>query len=191
MRLLKTVHLKTMVTAIGVMGLTGLMCSTISTAYAAESPTVLARADVVAADFCKVPFSTLSGAKLLSGGYAGQCKGGLPEGQGTATFANGDSYQGAFALGKIDGKGTWTTRDGSSYAGQWRDGKRHGVGTYQWGHGSTYAGDWFYDRRHGMGTLSWPSGDRFEGEFRNNKYYAGTFYTASGNKLACMDGQCR
>ena len=180
----KTAHLKTMAT-IGVMSLL------ISTAQAAESVNVLARADTVAQDFCKVPFNTLSGAKQLSGNYAGQCKGGLPDGEGAVSFANGDHYQGAFALGKIEGRGTWTTSSGSTYAGQWHDGKRHGVGTYQWDHGSTYAGDWFYDRRHGMGKLSWPSGDRFEGEFRNNKYYAGTFYTASGNKLACTDGQCR
>jgi hypothetical protein len=77
------------------------------------------------------------------------------------------------------------------YSGQWRDGKRHGTGKLQWGQGSSYAGDWFYDRRHGMGTLTYPSGDRFEGEFRNNKYHAGTFYMASGDKRVCTDGQCR
>lgn len=163
----------------------------LAAAQAAEAPTVLARADAAAQDFCKVPFTTLSGASVLNGSYAGQCRDGVPDGEGSASFTNGDRYQGGFARGKIEGRGTWTSAKGSSYAGEWRDGRRHGVGTYHWDHGSSYAGDWFYDRRHGMGKLTWPSGDRFEGEFRNNKYHAGKFYTASGKQLTCTDGQCR
>lgn len=154
-------------------------------------PTVLASVETPAENFCKVPFSTLTGVTVLNGNYVGQCRAGLPEGNGAVDFTNGDRYQGAFARGKIDGRGTWTSANGSTYAGEWRDGKRHGIGTYQWDHGSAYAGDWFYDRRHGKGKLTWPSGDRFEGEFRNNKYYAGKFFTANGKQLTCMDGQCR
>lgn len=148
-------------------------------------------ADVAPRDFCKVPFSSLSGAKVLTGSYGGQCRNGVPQGEGAVTFTSGDRYQGTFAAGKIEGRGTWTAPNGSTYSGEWREGKRHGVGVYQWDHGSAYTGDWFYDRRHGMGKLTWPSGDRFEGEFRNNKYYAGTFYTAAGKQRACTDGQCR
>lgn len=157
----------------------------------AAPPTVLARAETPTQDFCKVAFSTLSGSTVLNGNYVGQCRAGVPEGNGAVDFINGDRYQGAFAGGKMDGRGTWTSAKGSTYAGEWRDGKRHGTGTYRWDHGSAYAGDWFYDRRHGMGKLTWPSGDRFEGEFRNNKYYAGKFFTANGKQLTCMDGQCR
>jgi hypothetical protein len=174
---------------IRVIAMTGCL---VGAAQAAQPQTLLARVDASAAqDFCKVPFSTLNGSKTLDGKYAGQCRNGVPEGDGAASFTNGDRYQGAFAHGKIDGRGTWTSAKGSTYSGEWRGGQRHGVGTYQWDHGSAYAGDWFYDRRHGMGKLTWPSGDRFEGEFRNNKYYAGTFYTSSGKRLACTDGQCR
>ena len=169
----------------------GLFGALVASAHAAEPIAVLASVDATARDFCKVPLTTVSGSRVLDGQYVGQCRDGVPEGAGTVKFGNGDSYQGAFAHGKIEGRGTWLSANGSTYSGQWREGKRHGVGTFQWEHGSTYAGDWFYDRRHGMGTLSWPSGDRFEGEFRNNKYYAGTFYTAKGDKLACTDGQCR
>lgn len=171
--------------AIGVMGILA------SAANAAGDTQLVARVDNLSQDFCKVPFSTESARKMLSGSYVGQCKAGVPDGQGTVSFAGGDRYQGGFVAGKLEGKGTWTAADGSTYVGQWHDGKRHGIGTFQWGHGSTYAGDWFYDRRHGNGTLTWPGGDRFEGEFRNNKYFAGTFYRASGDKLACMDGRCR
>lgn len=163
----------------------------VGAAQAAAPQTLLARVDATAQDFCRVPFSTLSGSKMLDGNYVGQCRNGVPQGDGAVSFTNGDRYQGAFAQGKIEGRGTWTSAKGSTYSGEWRDGKRHGVGTYQWDHGSAYAGDWFYDRRHGMGKLTWPSGDRFEGEFRNNKYYAGKFYTAGGKQLICTDGQCR
>lgn len=173
-----------------VAGAFALTVCVIGAAQAAE-PTMLARAETPAENFCKVPFSTLSGATVLNGKYVGQCHAGVPDGNGAVDFTNGDRYQGAFAQGKIDGRGTWTAANGSTYAGEWRDGKRHGTGTYQWDHGSSYAGDWFYDRRHGMGKLTWPSGDRFEGEFRNNKYYAGKFITASGKQMTCMDGQCR
>ncbi len=158
---------------------------------AAHAAVPAVSAEVPAESFCKVPFSTLTSAAALSGNYVGQCRAGVPEGNGAVDFTSGDRYQGAFAHGKIDGRGTWTAANGSTYAGEWRDGKRHGNGTYQWDHGSAYAGDWFYDRRHGMGKLTWPSGDRFEGEFRNNKYYAGKFITASGKQLTCTDGQCR
>jgi len=169
-------------------GLTALL---VSGSHAAETVAVLASVDKAAQDFCKVPMTTISGSKVLDGKYTGQCKSGVPDGEGTVVFANGDRYQGSFTRGKIEGRGTWTSARSGVYSGQWHDGKRHGTGTLQWGQGSTYAGDWFYDRRHGMGTLTYPSGDRFEGEFRNNKYYAGTFFTAKGGKLACMDGQCR
>lgn len=168
-------------------GLAGLLASA---AHAADS-TVLASIERPAADFCKTRITTISGSKVLDGAYTGQCRAGVPQGEGTVVFANGDRYQGNFTAGKIEGRGTWTSAKGGVYSGQWRDGKRHGAGKLQWGQGSSYAGDWFYDRRHGMGTLTYPSGDRFEGEFRNNKYYAGTFYTASGEKRVCNDGQCR
>lgn len=181
----KTLASLAVVAAIGAMGVLA------ASAHAAGGSQILARVDNPSQDFCKVPFKTESARKILNGSYVGQCKGGVPDGQGSVSFTNGDRYQGHFADGKIEGQGTWASPEGTSYVGQWHDGKRHGIGTYQWGHGSSYAGDWFYDRRHGNGTLTWPGGDHFEGEFRNNKYFAGTFYRASGDKLACTDGRCR
>lgn len=54
--------------------------------------------------------------------YEGQFKKGLPNGEGTYTFANGDVYVGEFKNGKKDGAGTLTIKDkGEVIKGYWKD----------------------------------------------------------------------
>ena len=48
---------------------------------------------------------------------------GLRHGQGTLTFADGETYTGAFRDGKANGQGTMTYAGGITYSGQWKDGK--------------------------------------------------------------------
>jgi hypothetical protein len=58
--------------------------------------------------------------------YTGHFVSGLPDGQGTYTFQNGNVYQGAFKNGLFEGKGTMTTKvDGteSVVTGYWEAGK--------------------------------------------------------------------
>lgn len=58
--------------------------------------------------------------------YTGRFINGLPDGQGTYTYKDGDEYQGAFKNGLFDGKGTMTIKvDGrdSITTGYWAEGK--------------------------------------------------------------------
>ena len=49
---------------------------------------------------------------------------GQRHGQGTLTFADGETYTGAFRDGKANGQGTYTSADGNNtYTGKWKDGK--------------------------------------------------------------------
>ncbi len=49
---------------------------------------------------------------------------GKPNGQGTATYADGGTYTGKWKDGQFHGQGTLTLADGTvAYSGQWKDGK--------------------------------------------------------------------
>ena len=61
--------------------------------------------------------------------YVGEIRNGLPHGQGTETFPNGQKYVGKFKDAKKNGKGTFTFPDGRKYVGEFKDGTQHGQGT--------------------------------------------------------------
>ena len=46
----------------------------------------------------------------------------MPNGQGTETYANGDTYDGNWENGMPNGQGTKTYSDGSTYDGNWENG---------------------------------------------------------------------
>ena len=48
---------------------------------------------------------------------------GQRHGQGTLTFADGETYTGAFRDGKANGQGTMTYAGGITYSVQWKDGQ--------------------------------------------------------------------
>lgn len=59
--------------------------------------------------------------------YYGKCKKGLAHGKGHAIGV--DSYIGRFSNGLPDGHGTYTWVNGDTYTGSWMEGNRHGEGT--------------------------------------------------------------
>src|SRR6266700_3187705 len=63
----------------------------------------------------------------LKGQYAGGCKNGVAEGNGTS--AGTDSYTGNFKNGYPDGEGKYTWKNGSTYEGSWKMGLFDGNGT--------------------------------------------------------------
>jgi len=63
----------------------------------------------------------------LSGQYHGNCKNGLANGYGVAIGQ--DTYKGQFKNGVPHGQGTYIWANGNKYEGKWKQGKRHGRGT--------------------------------------------------------------
>ena len=88
--------------------------------------------------------------------YAGSCKNGRANGQGTIT------------------EGNWTASLSLSFTGEWKGGQLNGLGTGTIEYNGAiwrYTGAWVEGHPHGQGTWSfiYPTGDwiRYVGEFRN------------------------
>lgn len=60
--------------------------------------------------------------------YEGSCKNGLAHKKGIARGT--DTYEGYFRKGLPHGNGSYTWSNGDVYTGRWRNGKRHGKGTF-------------------------------------------------------------
>jgi hypothetical protein len=110
----------------------------------------------------------------------------LPNGQGTCTWPNGDTYTGDFVLGQLHGKGTYTMYD-VSYTGDFVNGRVHGQGTLTWSKGDTYTGDFVNNRRTGHGTLTWSNGNTYTGDFVNDSRTGKGTYTWSDGSLFVGD----
>ena len=50
--------------------------------------------------------------------YEGEIKNGLPNGQGTYSFPNGDKYVGEWKKSSVHGKGTWFLNNGDRWVGE-------------------------------------------------------------------------
>jgi hypothetical protein len=87
--------------------------------------------------------------------YIGERKNGIPHGQGSYTWTNGDEY-----------------------IGNWNEGKRHGQGTYTWTNGDEYTGKWKEHKRHGSGTFTTRFGGTLRGEWKDDKIWSGIDRTA-------------
>ena len=57
------------------------------------------------------------------GTYTGEVSNGVPNGQGTYTYLDGNKYVGEWKDGNFHGQGTETYPDGSKYVGEFKDGK--------------------------------------------------------------------
>ncbi|XP_077246991.1 GTP binding protein isoform X2 [Tasmannia lanceolata] len=91
--------------------------------------------------------------------YRGRCQGGLPEGKGRLTLA-----------------------DGSFYDGMWRYGKRSGLGAFYYSNGDVFQGSWRDDLMHGKGWFYFHTGDRWFANFWKGKANGeGRFYSKFGN----------
>jgi len=103
----------------------------------------------------------------LQGAYAGPCKDGLAEGEGSARGVA--EYRGGFRAGRKHGQGVKIWPSGDRYEGGFVEDRREGVGKYRWGggpwRGESYEGPYVNDKRHGEGVYRWPSGDAYKGAF--------------------------
>jgi hypothetical protein len=121
--------------------------------------------------------------KGVDGLYTGEIENGIPHGQGTYTFPNGEKYVGKFHDGKRHGQGTFTYSYGEKYVGEFKDGKRHGHGIFTSPYGTKYVGEYKDDKRHGQGTFTLSTGEKYEGEFQDNKRHGhGIFTYPNGSK---------
>ncbi|SVD39130.1 uncharacterized protein METZ01_LOCUS391984, partial [marine metagenome] len=84
-----------------------------------------------------------------AGIYTGECKDGVPHGQGMFVHKSGETYDGEHKDGLPNGHGTLTSSE-SKYEGELKDGKRHGYGweTFTGGSqaGNEYVGDFEDDK---------------------------------------------
>ena len=100
------------------------------------------------------------------GKYRGQCKDGMPHGEGRVDYYNGDTYSGLFG-----------------------NGQKNGQGTYQWkSTGVRYQGEWLNDERNGQGTTIWPNGYKFIGVVRNDVEWNGDLYRNDGTVCEVISG---
>lgn len=91
-------------------------------------------------DECKVLLPSINGS------YEGKCKNGLANGRGIAVGT--DKYEGLFSKGLPQGEGTYTWSNGNIYSGEWAGGVRNGKGKYTMhlnGKDSIQAGLWEND----------------------------------------------
>lgn len=78
--------------------------------------------------------------------YYGYLEKGLPHGEGTMFWSNGDMYEGSFTNGKRNGQGTQIWFNGEMYIGQWKNDMKHGEGTLYDSHNNIiYSGQWVED----------------------------------------------
>mmetsp|Transcript_68374 Transcript_68374/g.221252 ORF Transcript_68374/g.221252 Transcript_68374/m.221252 type:complete len:2394 (+) Transcript_68374:3-7184(+) len=87
--------------------------------------------------------------------FAGQFKGGQPEGWGRMDWPGGKTYMGNWFKGTPHGQGLMVSTAGFSrwiYNGEFRHGQRHGNGRCEWSdRGMWYDGDWQEGVQHGIG----------------------------------------
>ncbi len=107
----------------------------------------------------------------LQDSYAGGCKDGKAEGQGTARGRA--AYVGEFHEGRKHGRGVKTWPWGDRYQGEFVDDSKHGTGIYAWGARSAFAGDRYEggfanDKRSGYGVYVWASGDSYAGPWKDD-----------------------
>ena len=73
--------------------------------------------------------------------YDGSLVRGKMNGQGTVTFANGDTYTGEFSHGAFNGKGTYQAKAGWVYEGDFVNGQAEGKGKLTTEQEVVYEGD--------------------------------------------------
>ena len=113
--------------------------------------------------------------------YVGEVKYGIPYGQGTLTYLNGNKYVGEVKYGIPYGQGTYSFPNGDKYVGEWKDGKKHGYGTLTYLNGEKYVGEFKDGEKHGQGTYTWSDGRKYVGEYKDGEPWNGTYDDKNGN----------
>lgn len=128
-------------------------------------------------------FSGTSEMKTQDGLYKGEIIRGLPYGEGTLVFENGDTYVGSFAGGIIEGKGDYTYSNGARFSGNWYNGKKEGEGILVMSDGTRFEGVWVKDILEGEGKAFFSDGSRYEGEFKKGNIEGkGILYEKDGSR---------
>ena len=121
------------------------------------------------------------------GEYEGEVRDGLPHGQGSYKFKNGDEYKGEFKNGLFDGNGEHTFKKGEKYSGEFKKGKREGNGNCKYINGESYSGYWKDDKKDGEGKYCFSNGDSYQGEFKEDMFNGkGTMFYSNGNRTIGM-----
>jgi len=106
--------------------------------------------------------------KSMSRGYTGKA---------TASYPNGDVYEGDYTDGIREGRGIYRySANGDKYDGEWRQNCKHGIGKMNYNGKGEYQGYWENGRRHGEGVFVYPNGDVYSGWWRfGEKEGTGTY----------------
>lgn len=103
-----------------------------------------------------------------NGVYRGRCCGGLPEGKGRLTYADGSFYDGLWKKGKQTGAGSFYYANGDVFQGCWRDDQMHGKGWLYFHTGDRLYSDFWKGKANGEGRYYSVKGEVFFGHFREN-----------------------
>ena len=120
------------------------------------------------------------------------------QGEGEATFVNGDSFKGSFAGGSRHGSGKYVYAAPppgedeepkppvATYDGKWTNGAKSGIGIMNFASGVKYHGSFSAGKYEGQGTMYYANGDIYTGEWlAGRKHGQGTyFYKESGASVA-------
>ena len=101
----------------------------------------------------------------MSADYSGQVLNDRANGRGSATFENGDSYEGWWVENRPSMQGKMHFADGSVYDGDWDKGVPSGKGTFnaKESEGYVYKGNVLNGKWHGQGKMTLKGGSSFDG----------------------------
>ncbi len=102
--------------------------------------------------------------------WSGDCREGLPEGRGVATFSDGRLFAGEMAAGLFTGNGTLTLPGGERYTGEFAAGLFQGQGVYTFANGDRYVGEFQAGLMHGTGIFRLAgNAERYQVEYVNGE----------------------
>ena len=105
-------------------------------------------------------------------------------GRATASYPNGDIYEGDYVDGIRHGRGIYRfAASGDKYEGSWVNNNKHGLGTMTYNGKGTYQGYWENNRRHGEGVFNYPNGDVYTGWWRFGEKEGTGSYLSAANKM--------
>ncbi len=124
----------------------------------------------------KYHFVTENGeSKTMSRGYTGKA---------SASYPNGDVYEGDFLDGIREGRGVYRYgSNGDKYDGEWRQNRKHGIGKMVYNGKGEYQGYWENGRRHGEGVFTYPNGDVYSGWWRFGEKEGTGTYQSKATKM--------
>ena len=100
--------------------------------------------------------------------FEGEIVDGVPNGEGTETYPDGQKYVGVFKDGLPNGKGTLTSPDGQKHVGGWKDGRKNGQGIESSPDGEEFEGIWKNGEiLNGKGSLILSNGEKYVGEWKD------------------------